>query len=86
MLTVQQAAVASALPAGVLALLELVFDVATMTSTVVEMNYDVKKSPLGKLTADQIKRVYSCNCFSLLFLSLATFFAFRTCFITFLLF
>jgi poly [ADP-ribose] polymerase len=36
-------------------LMELIFDEKRMTEAVVEMSYDVKKLPLGKLTNDQIK-------------------------------
>ena len=35
--------------------MELIFDEKRMTDSIVEMNYDVKKLPLGKLTNEQIK-------------------------------
>eukprot|EP00048_Salpingoeca_helianthica_P025002 m.36971 g.36971 ORF g.36971 m.36971 type:complete len:569 (-) comp9749_c0_seq1:118-1824(-) len=54
-----RAKVASTLALPVLSLMELLFDVSTLTSTVVEMNYDVKKLPLGKLTPDQLKYGYT---------------------------
>ena len=38
--------------------MELIFDVKKMTQAVVEMKYDVRKMPLGKLTHDQIKAGY----------------------------
>lgn len=60
---------ASALPAQVRSLMELLFDVSAMTTTVVEMNYDVKKLPLGKLTSQQIKCMssFARDCFLLFF-------------------
>ncbi|KAK3890663.1 hypothetical protein Pcinc_005397 [Petrolisthes cinctipes] len=48
----------SKLEAHVHALIEMICDVRTMEETVVEMSYDAKKAPLGKLTADQIKAGY----------------------------
>lgn len=39
-------------------LVELVFDLKEMTAAMVEMKYDVKKMPLGKLTQAQIKAGY----------------------------
>ena len=35
--------------------MELIFDEKRMTDAIVEMKYDVKKLPLGKLTNEQIK-------------------------------
>ncbi|XP_045607388.2 LOW QUALITY PROTEIN: poly [ADP-ribose] polymerase 2 [Procambarus clarkii] len=46
------------LEARVRALIELICDVRTMEETVIEMKYDAKKAPLGKLTTDQIKAGY----------------------------
>lgn len=48
----------SKLEAHVRAVIEMICDVKTMEETVVEMSYDAKKAPLGKLTADQIKAGY----------------------------
>eukprot|EP00051_Salpingoeca_urceolata_P027695 m.482820 g.482820 ORF g.482820 m.482820 type:complete len:523 (-) comp22675_c0_seq1:139-1707(-) len=45
----------SKLPPSTQNLMKLIFDVKEMTSTVTEMNYDIKKLPLGKLTSDQLK-------------------------------
>jgi hypothetical protein len=38
--------------------MELIFDVRKMTQAVVEMKYDVRKMPLGKLTHEQISAGY----------------------------
>ena len=38
--------------------MQLIFDVKKMTQAVVEMKYDVKKMPLGKLRPEQIKAGY----------------------------
>ncbi|XP_062511613.1 poly [ADP-ribose] polymerase 2-like isoform X2 [Corticium candelabrum] len=40
-------------------LIELICNVKAMEETVVEMKYDTKKAPLGKLTKDQIKAGYA---------------------------
>ncbi|KAK4324657.1 hypothetical protein Pmani_004716 [Petrolisthes manimaculis] len=48
----------SKLEAHVRALIEMICDVRTMEETVVEMSYDAKKAPLGKLTTEQIKAGY----------------------------
>lgn len=40
-------------------LIELICDVKSMEEAVMEMQYDAKKAPLGKLTKDQIKAGYS---------------------------
>ncbi|XP_053402809.1 poly [ADP-ribose] polymerase 2-like [Mercenaria mercenaria] len=40
-------------------LVELICDVKSMEEAVMEMQYDAKKAPLGKLTKDQIKAGYS---------------------------
>lgn len=53
-----QAAVESLLHPKVRAVIELICDVRRMEEDVVEMKYDAKKAPLGKLTADQIKSGY----------------------------
>lgn len=45
----------SKLAPAVKSLMELIFDEKRMNDAIVEMKYDVKKLPLGKLTADQIK-------------------------------
>ena len=45
----------SKLEPAVKSLMELIFDEKRMTDAIVEMKYDIKKLPLGKLTADQIK-------------------------------
>eukprot|EP01111_Echinosteliopsis_oligospora_P002119 TRINITY_DN1310_c0_g4_i1.p1 TRINITY_DN1310_c0_g4~~TRINITY_DN1310_c0_g4_i1.p1 ORF type:complete len:475 (-),score=114.93 TRINITY_DN1310_c0_g4_i1:33-1457(-) len=39
-------------------LVKLIFDLKMMESTMAEMEFDVKKSPLGKLTKNQIKKGY----------------------------
>ncbi len=49
----------SALHERLQALIRLICDVATMEQTVVEMEYDTKKAPLGKITNAQIKAGYS---------------------------
>lgn len=38
--------------------MELIFDVKRMTAAVVEMEFDIKKMPLGKLTKEQIQAGY----------------------------
>lgn len=48
----------SKLAAPVKSLMQLIFDVKQMTASVVEMKYDIKKLPLGKLTAAQIAAGY----------------------------
>ncbi|GAB6018364.1 Poly [ADP-ribose] polymerase 2 [Chamberlinius hualienensis] len=40
-------------------LMKLICDIETMEETVIEMKYDSKKAPLGKLTEEQIKGGYS---------------------------
>uniref|UniRef100_T1IJ17 Poly [ADP-ribose] polymerase n=1 Tax=Strigamia maritima TaxID=126957 RepID=T1IJ17_STRMM len=40
-------------------LIELICNIKTMEEMVLEMKYDAKKAPLGKLTTDQIKAGYS---------------------------
>lgn len=50
--------VESKLPTSVKSLMQLIFDVKQMTQAVVEMKYDVKKMPLGKLRPEQIKAGY----------------------------
>ncbi|KAI8759281.1 poly [ADP-ribose] polymerase 2, partial [Biomphalaria glabrata] len=40
-------------------LIQLICDIKSMEEAVVEMKYDAKKAPLGKLTKDQIKAGYS---------------------------
>ncbi|XP_063596383.1 poly [ADP-ribose] polymerase 2-like isoform X3 [Penaeus indicus] len=46
------------LEARVKILIELICNITTMEETVVEMKYDARKAPLGKLTVDQIKAGY----------------------------
>ena len=50
--------VESKLHPSVLSLMQLISDVKTMETAVMNMNYDVKKSPLGKLSKEQIKSGY----------------------------
>ncbi|EGD75556.1 polymerase family [Salpingoeca rosetta] len=50
--------VESKLAPSVQRLMQLIFDVKKMTQAVVEMKYDVKKMPLGKLRPEQIKAGY----------------------------
>lgn len=38
--------------------MELIFDVQKLTAAVVEMSFDVRKMPLGKLTREQIRNGY----------------------------
>ena len=45
----------SKLEPAVKSLMELIFDEKRMTDAIVEMKYDIKKLPLGKLTTEQIK-------------------------------
>lgn len=40
------------------ALIELICDVKAMEEAVVEMKYDARKAPLGKLTTEQIRAGY----------------------------
>ncbi|XP_042856863.1 poly [ADP-ribose] polymerase 2-like isoform X2 [Penaeus japonicus] len=46
------------LEARVKMLIELICNITTMEETVIEMKYDARKAPLGKLTVDQIKAGY----------------------------
>ena len=55
---VKKEPVESKLDHRLLSLIELISNIKAMESAVVEMNYDVKKSPLGKLSKDQIKHGY----------------------------
>ena len=55
---VKQEPVESKLDPRLLSLMELISNVKAMESAVMEMNYDVKKSPLGKLSKEQIKSGY----------------------------
>lgn len=48
----------SKLDPKVLSLVELICNIKLMEETVVEMKYDAKKAPLGKLTVEQIKAGY----------------------------
>jgi len=49
----------SKLDKRVQALIELICNVQAMEDAVVEMKYDTKKAPLGKLTVDQIRSGYA---------------------------
>ncbi|KAL4235039.1 Poly [ADP-ribose] polymerase 2 [Mactra antiquata] len=49
----------SALNKKLQSLIELICDVKSMEEAVMEMQYDAKKAPLGKLTKDQIKAGYA---------------------------
>lgn len=55
---VKKEPLSSKLDPRLLSLIELISNVKAMESAVMEMNYDVKKSPLGKLSKDQIKHGY----------------------------
>jgi len=50
--------VESQMDASIQELVKLIFDVKKMTETVIEMQYDANKAPLGKLTKDQIRLGY----------------------------
>lgn len=54
----EKAPVESVLHPIVRAVIEMICDVRRMEEAVVEMKYDAKKAPLGKLTTDQIKAGY----------------------------
>jgi len=54
----QEKEVESKLDEKIQDLIKLIFDVKKMTETVVEMQYDANKAPLGKLTKDQIRLGY----------------------------
>lgn len=49
----------SQLDPKVLSLIELICNIKLMEETVMEMKYDAKKAPLGKLTVEQIKAGYA---------------------------
>ena len=49
----------SKLPQSVQDLISLICNIKTMEEAVVEMQYDTKKAPLGKITVDQIRAGYS---------------------------
>ena len=51
--------VESKLPASVQDLVSLICNIKTMEDAVIEMKYDTKKAPLGKITVEQIKAGYS---------------------------
>jgi len=51
--------VESKLPNSVQELIKLICDIKTMEEAVIEMKYDTKKAPLGKITVEQIKAGYS---------------------------
>jgi len=50
----------SKLPQRVQSIISLMFDIEMMKSTLAELEIDVKKMPLGKLTKTQIKEGYTC--------------------------
>jgi len=52
------AKVPSKLPAKVQSLVELIFDTKRMEETMVQLHFDTKKAPLGKLSKTQIKNGY----------------------------
>ncbi|XP_058037674.1 poly [ADP-ribose] polymerase 2 isoform X1 [Ahaetulla prasina] len=56
--TVSKPKPVSKLDQRVQALIELICNIRTMEDMVIEMKYDTKRSPLGKLTAEQIKAGY----------------------------
>ena len=56
---VKQEPVESKLSKSVQELIKLICDIKTMEEAVIEMKYDTKKAPLGKITVDQIKAGYS---------------------------
>ncbi|KAM3821726.1 poly [ADP-ribose] polymerase 2 isoform 2-T3 [Vipera latastei] len=56
--TVSKAKPVSQLDPRVQALLELICNIRTMEEMVIEMKYDTRKAPLGKLTAEQIQAGY----------------------------
>lgn len=49
----------SKLSDAVFRLIDLICDIKVMENTVVEMKYDCKKAPLGRLTKEQIKAGFS---------------------------
>jgi len=49
----------SKLPTNVQDLISLICNIKTMEEAVIEMQYDTKKAPLGKITVEQIKAGYS---------------------------
>jgi len=51
-------AVESCLDKAVQDLISLICDIRTMEQSVIEMEYDTKKAPLGKITTDQIRAGY----------------------------
>ena len=55
---VKEEAVESKLPANVQDLISLICNIKTMEEAVIEMKYDTKKAPLGKITVEQIKAGY----------------------------
>ncbi|GAU96892.1 hypothetical protein RvY_08263-2 [Ramazzottius varieornatus] len=50
---------ASTLAKPVQSLMEMIFNIKMMEQQVLEMNYDAKKAPLGKLTTEQVKSGYT---------------------------
>ena len=48
----------SELSSAVQDLIGLICDIKTMEESVIEMEYDTKKAPLGKITTDQIRAGY----------------------------
>ena len=45
----------SSLETQVQDLIKLICDISTMEQSVVEMEYDTKKAPLGKITTEQVR-------------------------------
>ena len=57
--TVKDESVESKLPSSVQELISLICNIKVMEETVMEMEYDTKKSPLGKITVEQIRAGYN---------------------------
>ena len=56
---IKEEPVESKLPQSVQDLISLICNIKTMEEAVIEMQYDTKKAPLGKVTVEQIKAGYS---------------------------
>ena len=57
--SVKDEPVESKLPSSVQELISLICNIQVMEETVMEMEYDTKKSPLGKITVEQIRAGYN---------------------------
>ena len=57
--TVKDEPAESKLPSSVQDLISLICNIQVMEETVMEMEYDTKKSPLGKITVEQIRAGYN---------------------------